>query len=179
MKKYLAVGVILMALSCTNTDKKNTQASTDSVSESKVVAAPAVVELTDSKVQNIYDGYIYLKDALVESKFEDAQKAATQLKSSLTNFPGCENTAIIAEKIASAKDIANQRKEFTYLSSDVIAMFKHADLKKGSIYVQHCPMANNGDGGDWLASEKQIQNPYYGDAMMDCGAVLEEIKASK
>ncbi|WP_449440520.1 DUF3347 domain-containing protein [Pedobacter steynii] len=115
----------------------------------------------------------------MNQKFEDAQKAATQLKSSLTNFPGCENTAVIAEKIASAKDIANQRKEFTYLSSDVIAMFKHADLKKGSIYVQHCPMANNGDGGDWLASEKQIQNPYYGDAMMDCGAVLEEIKASK
>lgn len=178
MKKYLAVGVLFMALSCTNTDKKSTEASTDTLSENKVVTT-AVVELTDSKVQNIYNGYIYLKDALVESKFEDAQKAATELKTSLASFPGCENTAIIAEKIAAAKDIAAQRKEFTYLSSDVIAMFKHADLKKGSIYVQHCPMANNGDGGDWLASEKQIQNPYYGDEMMDCGRVLEEIKTSK
>jgi Cu(I)/Ag(I) efflux system membrane fusion protein len=178
MKKYLAVGVLFMALSCTNTDKKNTEASTDTISEKKIVTS-AVVELGDSKVQNIYNGYIYLKDALVESKFEDAQKAATQLKTSLASFPGCENTATIAEKIAAAKDIAGQRKEFTYLSSDVIAMFKHADLKKGSIYVQHCPMANKGEGADWLASEKQIQNPYYGDEMMDCGAVLEEIKSSK
>jgi Cu(I)/Ag(I) efflux system membrane fusion protein len=62
------------------------------------------------------------------------------------------------------------------LSTDVIALFKHADLKKGSIYVQHCPMANNGDGGDWLATENKIQNPYYGDEMMECGRVLEEIK---
>jgi len=179
MKKYLAVGVLFMALSCTNTGKKNTEASTDTASVKKAVTTTAVVELTDSKVQNIYNGYIYLKDALVESKFEDAQKAATQLKGVLASFPGCENTAVIAEKIAAAKDIAVQRKEFTYLSSDVIAMFKHADLKKGSIYVQHCPMANNGDGGDWLASEKQIQNPYYGEEMMDCGRVLEEIKSSK
>ena len=42
------------------------------------------------------------------------------------------------------------RLSFTYLSADVIAMFKHATLTSGAIYVQHCPMANKGDGGDWL-----------------------------
>jgi len=36
-------------------------------------------------------------------------------------------------------------------------------------------MANNGNGGDWLSSEKKIQNPYYGSDMMECGAVLETI----
>jgi Cu(I)/Ag(I) efflux system membrane fusion protein len=37
-------------------------------------------------------------------------------------------------------------------------------------------MANKGDGGDWLSSVKKIQNPYYGDEMMECGSVVEEIK---
>lgn len=86
---------------------------------------------------------------------------------------------MIAEKIAGTEDIKIQRKEFTALSSDVIALFKHADITQGSIYVQHCPMANNGDGGDWLSSEKKISNPYYGKEMLTCGAVLEVIKAKK
>jgi hypothetical protein len=38
-------------------------------------------------------------------------------------------------------------------------------------------MANKGDGGDWLSTEKEIRNPYYGDEMLECGRVAEEIKA--
>jgi hypothetical protein len=37
-------------------------------------------------------------------------------------------------------------------------------------------MAKNGDGAYWLASEKEIKNPYYGDDMLNCGEVKEEIK---
>lgn len=174
MRKYLAVMLITGIVSCTNTEKK---VAGNSDTTAKVEAAVQNnVELKDAKVQAIYDGYIALKNALVSTNFEEAQKTAAELGPVLAAYKGCENTALIADKIASAKDIAAQRKEFTALSTDVIALFKHADLKKGSIYVQHCPMANNGDGGDWLATENKIQNPYYGDEMMECGRVLEEIK---
>jgi hypothetical protein len=37
-------------------------------------------------------------------------------------------------------------------------------------------MANDGNGGYWLSSEPQIKNPYYGDEMLECGEVKEEIK---
>lgn len=179
MKRYLAVAAIMIATSCTNPDKK-VALSADSTANSKAAEPAGVsVQLKDASVQNIYNGYISLKNALVSSKFEDAQKTATALKTSLSGYKGCENTAVTAGKIAAAKDLAAQRKDFTALSSDLIAMFKHADIEKGAIYVQHCPMANNGDGGDWLASEKKIQNPYYGDEMMECGAVLEELKPVK
>lgn len=164
-------------ISCTNADKK-VAGNSDTITKAKV-ADHNGVELNDNKVQAIYDGYISLKNTLVGSKFGDAQKAASTLRLALAEYKGCENTALIADKIAAAKDIKAQRKEFTALSEDVIALFKHADLKKGSIFVQHCPMANNGDGGDWLAAEKKIQNPYYGEEMMECGRVLEEIKNSK
>lgn len=168
--------LITGVVSCTNTEKK-VAGNSDTTSNVKVVATD--VELKDNKVQAIYNGYITLKNALVSSKFEDAQKAASALKISLADYKGCENTSLIADKIATAKDIKVQRKEFTALSADVIALFKHADVVKGSIFVQHCPMANNGDGGDWLSGERKIQNPYYGDEMMECGRVLEEIKSAK
>lgn len=173
MRKYLAVMLITGIVSCTNTAQKTTGDS-DTASNIKVVGTG--VELKDRKVQAIYDGYISLKNALVNTKFEDAQQAALALKTDLASYKGCENTSLIANEIANAKDIKQQRKEFTSLSTDVIALFKHADVIKGSIFVQHCPMANNGDGGDWLAAESKIQNPYYGDEMMECGRVLEEIK---
>ena len=180
MRKYLAVMLITGVVSCTNTDQKTNRdqkaaGNSDTTSNSQVTGTTDV-ELKDSKVQAIYNGYIALKNALVNTKFEDAQKAAAVLKGDLANYKGCENTSLIAENIANAKDIKQQRKEFTSLSTDVIALFKHADVTKGSIFVQHCPMANNGDGGDWLAAESKIQNPYYGDEMMECGRVLEEIK---
>lgn len=177
MRKYLAVMLITGIVSCTNTEKK-VAGNSDTTSTIAKTGAGAV-ELKDTKVQAIYDGYIALKDALVSTKFEDAQKTAAALKTDLANYKGCESTAIIADKIATSKDIAAQRKEFTSLSNDVIALFKHADIVKGSIFVQHCPMANNGDGGDWLSTEEKIQNPYYGDEMMECGRVVETIKSTK
>ncbi len=178
MKKYIAAGVIMIAFSCNNADKTATGSSdsTSTVVQDNTINS---IELKDAQVQAIYDGYISLKNALVATKFEDAKSAAAKLKISLAGYEGCENTALLAGKIADAKDIAAQRKEFTSLSSDVIALFKHADLTKGEIFVQHCPMANDGNGGDWLASEAKIQNPYYGDEMMECGAVIEEIKTAK
>lgn len=177
MRKYLAVMLITGIVSCTSTEKK-VAGNSDTTTTDVANAAPTEVELKDPKVQAIYNGYIVLKDALVATKFEEAQKAADALKADLASYKGCENTALIAGEIATAADIATQRAAFTSLSSDVIALFKHADITKGAIFIQHCPMANNGDGGDWLSSEQKIQNPYYGDEMMECGRVLETIKTA-
>lgn len=176
MKNYLGILVLMALIACNNKANKSAEKKdTVTTAESSKVASGPVFK--DSKISGIYTDYLKLKDALVAAKVEDAKNAAKTLAVALKSYTGCENTAIIAQKITDAKDITAQRKEFTGLSSDVIALFKHADLTSGTIYVQHCPMANNGDGGDWLAAEKKIQNPYYGTEMMECGAVVAEIKA--
>jgi hypothetical protein len=175
MRKYFAAGVLVILFSCSNTDQKGT-ADTSDTSKTEVVDTLGSVELKDPQLQSIYDDYINLKNALVETKYDESKTLASTLQTSLAAYKGCEHTAKVAGNIAGAKDIAEQRKQFTQVSADLIAVFKQADLSSGSIYVQHCPMANNGDGGDWLSSAKKIQNPYYGDEMMECGAVLEEIK---
>lgn len=178
MKKYIGIAILSTFIACTNSNHQTTAAS-DSTSTTDSASVQNEVELADPKIEKIYQGYIILKNALVSSNPKAVQTSADSLSASLKEYKGCENTALITDEIAKSGDLKVQRKEFTALSSDVIALFKHADVKKGSIYVQHCPMANNGNGGDWLSSEKKIRNPYYGDDMLECGGVLEEIKATK
>jgi Cu(I)/Ag(I) efflux system membrane fusion protein len=42
-------------------------------------------------------------------------------------------------------------------------------------YIQKCPMANNNKGAVWLSMEEEIRNPYYGDAMLTCGSVIDSL----
>ncbi|WP_432712932.1 DUF3347 domain-containing protein [Pedobacter sp.] len=174
MNKYIGAVLLFALASCGNTTQDSAKG-TDSAAVTAPTAITAV-SLKEPTVQAIYAGYIKLKDALVNADDKTAREVAKELSAKLSTYDGCENTALVADKIATAKTLKDQREEFTSLSSDVIAMFKHADLQAGTIYVQHCPMANNGDGGDWLSSNKEIRNPYYGDEMMECGAVVQEIK---
>ena len=38
-------------------------------------------------------------------------------------------------------------------------------------------MAFGGRGARWLQSDKQVRNPYFGAEMLQCGEVVEVIKA--
>lgn len=174
MNKYIVAVLLLSLASCGNAEQ-NTVTSTDSTAVTQDSTSKQV-KLEEANIQHIYTAYIVLKDALVNAKYEDAKQASVTLSTALNAHKGCENTALIADKISSGKTLTDQRKEFTYLNADIIPLIKNAKLEAGTVYVQRCPMANNGDGGEWLASEKNIRNPYYGDEMMECGAVIEEIK---
>jgi Cu(I)/Ag(I) efflux system membrane fusion protein len=177
-KKYIGlVALAITAFTACNSNQQSTETKDSTKVEATDTSVVNSLSFQDQKLQTIYAAYIKLKDQLVATKLEAAKPAATELAAALKGFEGCENAATIAGKIAEAKDIKTQRAAFTDLNVEIIPVFKHAALTSGTIYVQHCPMANNGDGGDWLASEKKIQNPYYGDEMMECGRVAEEIKA--
>jgi hypothetical protein len=136
------------------------------------------IRIVNDTISAVYDNYIILKDALVSSDSVGAATAATKLAISLKEIHGCENTALISDEIGRTNTLADQRAEFTNLSSDIIAMIKSTNLSTGKIFVQYCPMANEGNGGYWLASNKSIKNPYFGVKMLECGEVKEEIVAN-
>lgn len=176
MKRYIGVAVLSVFMACNSSEhSKNAQEDT-TVIAADTLAVNNEIQFSEPRIENILKNYLILKNTLVSSKEREAQGAAKELAIALNSYEGCENTALIADKIGSTTDIKIQRKEFTALSSDIIALFEHADLKTGFLYVQHCPMANSGNGGDWISSEKKIRNPYYGDSMLECGSVLKEIK---
>ncbi|PST82931.1 hypothetical protein C7T94_09880 [Pedobacter yulinensis] len=176
MRKLLMFASCLAIFACGNSKQEHADAHTEK-KENTVPVAEVPVKMKDIQVQNAYTQYIRLKDALVSSNFEAAREASVGLQPELKPIAGCETAQSLNAKISEAKTLAEQRKHFTSLSEDMIGLFKNATLVTGKIYVQHCPMANNGDGGDWLSSDEKIQNPYYGDEMLECGNILEEIKA--
>jgi len=176
IRRYFGLFLGLSMLAACVSNENKSLPSADSLT-AKVADTPLVaVEFKNDSVAAIYMAYLQVKDALVKTNMAEAKQATTTLIPALKAYPGCENTAVTAEKIVNAQDIIQQRSAFTTLSSDIIALIKQSSLKNGTIYVQHCPMANKGDGGDWLSAEKKIQNPYYGSEMMECGAVIGEIK---
>ncbi|MFC3563305.1 DUF3347 domain-containing protein [Pedobacter jamesrossensis] len=173
MKKILGIAILTALMACNQTEKKTAETK-DSIQKDS--SKKTAVVITDIKKLNIFNQYEDLKNALVKSDSSEAQKAAAKLEQSLSLYEGCESTASIAKKISETNNIVFQRKDFTILSMDLIAFIKSGEIEKGTIYVQHCPMANKGDGGDWLSIEKEIKNPYYGNEMLECGRVVEEIK---
>ena len=66
-------------------------------------------------------------------------------------------------------DIAAPRMSFIGISKSLIALTESFDPFDGTIYLQHCPMADTNKGADWLSLEKEILNPYFGEAMLTCG----------
>lgn len=130
----------------------------------------------DAKLDAAYTRYILLKDALVASDADKAKKAAGDLQKSLAAVSNGKKAMDEASKVSSAADLEDQRKAFSALSNEMTALVKTGKLSSGSLFVEFCPMANNNEGGFWLSNDKQIKNPYFGDAMLKCGTVKETIQ---
>jgi Cu(I)/Ag(I) efflux system membrane fusion protein len=85
----------------------------------------------------------------------------------------------IANKLQHAEHFSNLeaiRKEYLQLSKTMIEMVYAFKPMEKSLYIIHCTMANNAAGADWLSNSKEIENPFYGKAMLTCGNIKEEIK---
>ena len=171
----LILSVALMAFtSCsTGTDKKaETMAANESHTATDTTAAKPVFQ--DTKTAAVYEHYLHLSNALIESNAAEAQSAAAALQTALSDA-GSSKGADLAGKIASVKNVEAQRAELEALTKEVETCVKAGKLTSGVIYKQYCPMANNHKGAYWLSSEKDIKNPYFGDKMLTCGETKEEI----
>jgi hypothetical protein len=171
---FISVFVLLGFLSACNQASDSAETTkADSILAQPLALIP--VEIKDTVNAQVYNHYIQLKDLLVVSDPAKAKTAASELAVALRKLSGSESTADLAEKIANSSDVSEQRVNFTALSNDMITLFKQSEIASGSIFVQYCPMANEGEGGYWLSSQEEIMNPYYGDEMLHCGEVKEKI----
>jgi len=84
-----------------------------------------------------------------------------------------ENAKEQAEHIEKSP-IDHQREHFEVLSTDITDMIALLGTEK-TLYQDHCPMASNGKGANWLSETKEIKNPYFGSKMMHCGSVKKQI----
>ena len=50
-------------------------------------------------------------------------------------------------------------------------------MQETSFFEVKCPMAFNNRGATWLQISSEVQNPYFGSAMLGCGDVVNVIQA--
>lgn len=157
--------------------------------------AVEIISLTISKdakmsLSTLFDSYLSLKDALVDDDFEKSVIEARKLKDvlkgiSMSLFEGDAHQFWMQEgmpltglvdDITNADDISVARNHFKPLSMHMISLAKAFDPFEEALFIQHCPMADDFKGADWLSTEENILNPYYGESMLTCGEVIEQIK---
>ena len=178
LKPVLAFTTAAVFISCgdntaDNTHENHDQAATDT---SEVVMQPASVRLQDDQLNAVYQHYIHLSTALVNSDVAEAKAAANAIEAGARELQDGAAIASSAAKITNASDIEVQRAAYEDLSNQMISKVKSSGLSNGEVYVQYCPMAFDDKGASWLSSNKEIRNPYFGDKMLTCGEIKETIK---
>tara|TARA_Y100000782_G_scaffold115449_1_gene158524 strand:- start:6412 stop:6927 length:516 start_codon:yes stop_codon:yes gene_type:complete len=168
-KSILFTGLTFALLACSPKASKE-----ETVATSEKVEATAQDQAEASAVVKTY---LELKDALVQSDAKLAQEKAAALAKAVDE--GTEDYTAIretAQEIVNTAELANQRKHFKTLSAALYEVLKAEEGLEAPLYKQYCPMANNNKGAFWLSAEKEIMNPYFGDMMLHCGSVQDELK---
>lgn len=123
--------------------------------------------------------YYDLKDALVNGNPGTAAAKAIEFVSAVNNSGAIipDNSmreALLKDAgfISESTDLKIQRQYFAGLSTTMVSLAKRSKLSDSPVYQQYCPMKKS----DWLSSEKEIKNPYFGSQMLGCGKVIGAIK---
>ena len=160
------------AMPMQNDTRMESEDASGNLDDGKETSTP---EFKNENLAAVYEDYLDLKSALVNSEASDAKASSEELVKSLEQTEGGESALEAAKKIASNEDIKEQRTAFSDLSAAVETMLA-GNLASGEVYKQYCPMAFDGAGGYWLSSSEEVRNPYYGDMMLKCGRVEDTIK---
>ncbi|MEB8329549.1 DUF3347 domain-containing protein [Flavobacteriaceae bacterium KMM 6897] len=169
------VVMLLLVVTSINAQEKNKKdhgkMNMDGMKMDIIHTAP---EFNDANLASSYDHYIHIKNALVNSDVNEAKKGVAMLVKVLIGIKGSGVVEKAANEIKNTDDLNVQRVAFSNLSNAMEMLLK-GNLKSGTIYKDYCPMALK-EGAYWMSSEKEIQNPYYGDKMLTCGTVKETIQ---
>ncbi len=141
------------------------------------------------QLNTVFDQYIVLKNAFVQSDVKKVKLAAQKVQQALANvdmkllsgdahmlWMDLSNNLDKQIKIIPASEkIEEQRIAFSVFSDQFYKAIKTFGLMGKTAYYQFCPMAFNNKGANWLSESKTVRNPYFGEKMMDCGETKETL----
>jgi membrane fusion protein, copper/silver efflux system len=130
--------------------------------------------------------YLRLKDAFVETDASKAAQAGKAIVAALgevdmslvdgdAHVYWMEKLKVLKEHgegITTTDDVEIQRRQFSFLTNALVEALT-AFGTKDTIYLQHCPMAFDSEGADWLSVDEAVKNPYFGEKMLTCGIIKE------
>lgn len=143
----------------------------------------------EQPIGKVLTAYFNLKNALTSDDYKTARASAKTMldeigKVSMTDMSKEQHEVWMkyskklsydAQHISETDEIDHHREHFVTLSKNMIAVTKVFPSEE-SLYVQFCPMANDGKGANWLSEKEKISNPYLGKKMPTCGSTKETIK---
>lgn len=196
MKKLIFSLVIAATTlaACNSTGNKST--GNQNESNGTQASSPTDNATTTSGVKNtaatkeIAIQYLHIKDGLAYDNGNDAANAAKAFveatgKVDIASFNEDQkktwedisaDAKEMAEHIGANPDkLEHQREHFVMLSKDMYDLVKAFGCDQ-VLYKVFDSMANDGKGAFWLSETKEIKNPYMGKAMLNSGAIQEEIK---
>jgi len=143
----------------------------------------------DDHLSTLISEYMDFKNALVADDFEKAQKHISnftkEVKSNEEMNEHKEHQKMheshhakmlsVVETASSAKNIEELRNSLEGITMELVKAVENQGYDKSALYVQFCPMANNGKGANWLSKSEEIANPYFGQKMHKCGSTVKPI----
>lgn len=201
MKQFILSMLIVFAFASCANDGKNEHSNHDTTKAAETTSTepenikqitPVFTNLdasVSSHIKQVFDHYIHVKTALVNTNPEEAKNGANAIMQVIKNFDksllpteqkaaydkSIGNIRTTANNIAATAEIEKQREHFATLSNAAYDLAKSFGAGK-TVYHEHCPMALNDKGAMWLSESKEIKNPYYGEKMLTCGTVEEIIE---
>lgn len=183
---YLSLIFLILFPSCAPSDKELAQQRMRQQQLQSQVAE--TTPKFSEQVSRLVDNYFNLKNALVESNVQSANKHSNSINLGLQSMSPEDlneqsealwqayNKSIsdVTKTLMKQDDIESQRYHFEDLSEIMIELVHTFQPLDYVVYHQSCPMVRGGSA-DWLSREEQISNPYHGDRMLRCGEIIARI----
>lgn len=167
MKNYLfAIVVSIACVACTQEPDENLE---------KITTTNTPYS---GKMSELVKQYSDLSNAMFDEDKAEVDEEAGKLNSMLASqgIQGdaqqwnnwAENAEGHLQAIIKADDIEAKRNAFANLS-EVMKTGIEVFGANEKVYWQHCPMALENKGANWVSEDPKIHNPYFGTDMATCG----------
>jgi hypothetical protein len=179
---FLAATLLLSSCQSSEKNKENTEAaSAENAENGAAEVVPQVVKSSageNDKTQAFAVAYLDFQSAL--AKGDEAQSIATAAKLASVAPEELKEALMQASKNqASQGAIDSLRTLLPALTKSMETIVKGGSAKEGTYYKQFCPMAFNDKGAFWFSAAPEIRNPYFADAMLECGETKEAFEVKK
>jgi len=149
-----------------------------------------IVSTGHDQLNTLFEQYILLKNAFVQSDVNKVKQAAQMVEQALSKvdmrlLTGDAHTQwmdLLAnlnnqiKQIKSSGVLEGQRESFSVFNNQFYKAIKTFGLMGKTVYYQFCPMAFDNAGAYWLSETEVVRNPYFGESMLTCGETKEILK---
>ena len=139
-------------------------------------------------IAEVASHYFHIKHALVSNDAAETKNGATMMLQVISQFdnavlPKDQKTVYTkhitaikehADAIIKSADVDAERMHFAELSAHTYELIKAFGAGK-KIYYDHCPMALDSKGANWLSESAEIQNPYFKGTDMNACVKVEQV----